>query len=71
MCDELGTAAKAEIVRKAGQSLYQWVENEARFSFRNVSHRFLSVGSYNMLANDVRVGWHRDFAKTFGKVGGS
>jgi hypothetical protein len=69
MCDKLGVAAKSENVRKAGQSLYQWVENEARFAFRNVSQRFLSVGSYNMLANDGRVGWHRDFAKTFGKTG--
>jgi hypothetical protein len=67
MCDGLESGAEAGDIRRAGQRLYHWVEAEARFAFRNVSQRFLSVGSYNMLANDVRVGWHRDFVKTFGK----
>jgi hypothetical protein len=69
MCDALGTAAAATAARKAGVSLYQWVENEARFPFRAVNHRFLSVGSFHMLANDVRLGWHRDFAEKFAASG--
>jgi hypothetical protein len=69
MCDKLGQAAKPENIRKAGKELYHWVEVEARLAFRNVTHRFLSVGSYNMLANDRRVGWHRDYAKKLGKDG--
>jgi hypothetical protein len=63
MCDDLGPS-------KAGQGLYFWVETEARFAFRNVTHRFLSVGSYNILANDARVGWHRDYITAFAKDGG-
>jgi hypothetical protein len=70
MCDGLGSGAKADAVHKAGRTLYHWVETEARFAFRNVTHRFLSVGSYNMLANDVRVGWHRNYATKFVKSGG-
>lgn len=68
MCEGLSEKARADDVRKAGRDLYQWVEIEARFSFRNVTHRFLSVGSYNMLANDVRLGWHRDYLKAFSKA---
>jgi hypothetical protein len=68
MCDGLGPSANSDDLRKAGKELYYWVETEARFAFRNVTHRFLSVGSYNMLANDVRVGWHRDYAGKFTKV---
>lgn len=49
--------------RQAGQSLYLWVETEARFPFRSLTARFLSVGSYHILANNMRVGWHRDYAK--------
>jgi len=68
MCEGLPARSQTEIVRQAGKDLYQWVETEARLPFRNVSHRFLSVGSYNMLANDVRVGWHRDFLRSFDKA---
>jgi hypothetical protein len=65
MCDTLARSCSTTALRKAGQDLYQWVETGARFSFRTVSHRFLSVGSFHMLSNDVRVGWHRDFVKIF------
>jgi hypothetical protein len=69
MCDDLNASASVDEVCKAGQKLYQWVEGEARFPFRSVIHRFLSVGSYNMLANELRLGWHRDYATSFGKGG--
>ena len=47
--------------RTAGQELYAWVEAEARFPFRTITHRFLTVGSYHMLANDLRLGWHPNY----------
>jgi hypothetical protein len=50
-------------LRQAGQELFQWVENEARFPFRTLVKRFLNVGSFHILANGLRVGWHRDFAQ--------
>lgn len=67
MCDKLGSKPQPHDVRQAAQDLYYWVEAEARFPFRNVLQRFLSVGSYNILADDLRVGWHRDFSKKLGK----
>jgi hypothetical protein len=62
MRDKLGGAEVAEAARRqAGQGLYDWVEADARFPFRTLTHRFLTVGSYHILANDMRVGWHPDF----------
>lgn len=68
MCDALDMKSPSKKVQQAGQVLYQWVETGARFAFRNVSQRFLSVGSYNILANDTRIGWHRDFFTTLKKM---
>lgn len=52
-------------LRQDGQELYHWVETSARFQFRTLTAKFLNVGSYHMLANEVRVGWHRDFRDLF------
>jgi hypothetical protein len=62
MCDGLNGAVADWTVRQAGQELYHWVEAEARFPFRTISARFLNVGSYHILANDLKLGWHRDYA---------
>jgi hypothetical protein len=61
MCSKLGVTPEDGMVRQAGQDLYYWVETEARFPFRTIAARFLSVGSYHILANDLRLGWHRDY----------
>ena len=42
---------------------------QARFPFRTVTSRFISVGSYHMLANEVRVGWHRDYLRLLKPAG--
>jgi hypothetical protein len=62
MCEKLnGAASEDSTVRQAGQELYHWVEEDARFPFRTISAKFLNVGSYHILANDLRLGWHRDY----------
>ena len=61
MCDGLAEGCGAEAERSSGKSLYGWVETEARFPIRSQTVRFLTVGSYQILADDLRVGWHRDF----------
>jgi hypothetical protein len=61
MCDGLSENCAEPGIRHAGQDLYYWVETEARYPFRTITSRFLNVGSYHILANDLRVGWHRDF----------
>lgn len=62
MRDKIGNGEITDAARRdAGQELYSWVEADARFPFRTVSQRFLTVGSYHILANDLRVGWHPDY----------
>ncbi len=67
MCDGLEDGCGEPELRKAGLGHYSWVENEARFPFRTLTNRFLSVGSYHILADRLRVGWHRDYATVFAK----
>ena len=61
MCDELSESCCEEALRNAGNRIYVWVENEARFPIRTITKRFFTVGSYHILADDLRVGWHRDY----------
>jgi len=51
-----------EKLKLDAQQLYYWVETDARFPFRSLTAKFLNVGSYHILANDLRVGWHKDYA---------
>lgn len=61
MCDGLADDVQEIALRDAGHKLYGWVETDARFPLRTTISRFLNVGSYHILADDLRVGWHRDY----------
>ena len=61
MCDGLPEVCNDAALREAGHKLYSWVEIDARFPLRTTTSRFLNVGSYHILADDLRVGWHRDY----------
>ncbi len=61
MCDSLAEGCSESALCNAGQNLYGWVETDARFPIRATVSRFLNVGSYHILSDDLRVGWHRDF----------
>jgi ABC-3C protein len=64
MVDELARASEEEKDAKdRGRELLHWMETDARASLRNVTERYLTVGSYHMLADDRRVGWHPDYDK--------
>lgn len=54
------TEAPVDLV-KAAQDLIFWVETDMEQPLRNVTDRYLAVGSCHMLADDKRLGWHRDF----------
>ena len=66
MCEEVSGSHCEEALRDAGKLIYAWVENEARFPFRSVPKRFFTVGSYHILADELRVGWHRDYGTMCG-----
>lgn len=44
-----------------GQGLFKWAEQDASFPLRTVRERFLTHGSFHILANRSAVGWHPDF----------
>ena len=66
MCDDLAEDCQEATVRETGRKLYGWVETDARFPLRTAVSRFLNVGSYHILADDLRVGWHRDYESLCG-----
>lgn len=66
MCDALAEGCPDAALREAGQKLYGWVETDARFPMRTTVSRFLNVGSYHILADGLRVGWHPDFQTACG-----
>lgn len=62
MRDEIGTEAAESVKNRAAKELYKWVESHPHRNIRaGVSHPFIARGTYQMLADDLRVGWHLEF----------
>jgi hypothetical protein len=61
------TEAPADQV-KAAQDLIFWVETDMEQPLRNVTDRYLAVGSCHMLADDKRLGWHPAFRQLLDKT---
>ncbi|WP_224273521.1 ABC-three component system protein [Streptomyces sp. LS1784] len=63
MEEELGAEATEEQKKAEAKLIYRWVDQEARFQIRaGCDEVFVTKGSYQMLADECRVGWHPDFA---------
>lgn len=62
MREEIGAAATEQEKTKAAQALYKWVEQEACVAIRErCNEPFVTRGSYHILSNNMRVGWHAEF----------
>ena len=62
MRDNLGDDAAEDEMTRAAQLLYQWVETGAHQQIRRgVTEPAIARGTYQMLADDLRVGWHLEF----------
>ncbi len=61
LLDTLPTPCATEMKISGGQKIFQWVEQDADFPLRTVRERFLTHGSFQILANRKAVGWHPDF----------
>ncbi|UJS18771.1 MAG: hypothetical protein L3J17_06875 [Candidatus Jettenia sp.] len=60
--DSMASNANSADKIASGQKIYQWAEAEADFPIRpSCQARFITRGSYQMLANRLQVGWHPDF----------
>jgi hypothetical protein len=62
MRDELGEDAADGAKARAAQNLYKWVETGTHHVIRPaVTEPVIARGTYQMLADDLRVGWHLEF----------
>lgn len=69
MRDELGDNAVEEEKKKVAQELYRWVETGDHFPIRpRVTEPFVARGTYQMLADKLRVGWHIEFLERLKKL---
>jgi hypothetical protein len=63
MREDLGPEATETEMRREARLIYRWVDREARIRIRpGCEEVFVTKGSYHMLADELRVGWHPDFA---------
>ncbi|MFD8863472.1 ABC-three component system protein [Streptomyces sp. NPDC059590] len=62
MREDLGEEATEEEMKREARLIYRWVDREARSRIRTGCEEvFVAKGSYQMLADELRVGWHPDF----------
>lgn len=61
MVDGLPKPCDEDAKVRSGQGLFTWAEQEAMLPLRSVSLRFLTHGSFHILANRHVVGWHPEF----------
>jgi len=61
MVDALPSPCPSQERIAGGQNLFKWAEQDANFPLRTVRDRFLTHGSFHILANRNAVGWHPDF----------
>ena len=61
LLDSLPTPCAQDQKIAGGQKIFQWAEQDADFPLRTVRERFLTHGSFQMLANRNVVGWHPEF----------
>ena len=75
MRDELGTPVADEAKEQAARSVLAWAERATIPIRHGVTEPFVSRGSFHMLADEVRIGWHPEFqsrlATLLAKKGGA
>jgi hypothetical protein len=61
MRDNLGDAATEEAKERAARSVLEWAEQHIIPIRPNVTEPFVSRGSFHMLSDELRIGWHPEF----------
>ena len=64
--DEIENAADAQAVIIAGKKILHWAET-SEVQLRNLRNIFLTSGSYQVLADTMRLGWHPNFESELSK----
>lgn len=69
MVEDLGDGATEDQKTRDGRALYGWCEQQAHIPIRpNCTEKFVMRGSYQLLANDLKVGWHAEFLARLTRV---
>ena len=64
MREDLGDAATEEEKEKAARLLYKWIEEGDLYQIRSgVREPCIPRGSYHILADQIKVGWHIEFVE--------
>lgn len=62
MSDVLGDQPSDAVVRQEALRILAWCEDHPHLPIRrNCTERFVAVGTYHMLADELHVGWHPQF----------
>ena len=61
LSDEMEPGAAEDLMRRSGVALLTWAENALLPVRPHVTEGFISRGSFHMLADERKVGWHPDF----------
>ena len=62
MRDKLGDEPSDEFMRQEALEILNWCETHSHVPIRrNCNERFVAVGTYHILANNLHVGWHHQF----------
>jgi hypothetical protein len=61
MRDEIGEAATDEVKERAAKAVLKWADSAVILIRPAVTEPFVSRGSFHILADDLRIGWHPDF----------
>lgn len=61
LADDIDDEADDDAMRQAAQKVYAWVEDSSYPIRPQVQHPSLSRGSFHILADSLRVGWHPHF----------
>lgn len=69
MREEIGDDAAEKEKIKAAREIYAWVEQDANFPIRKRCHEeFITRGSYQILSDELKVGWHPEFTSRLADI---
>lgn len=61
LCERIKSSNETE-KRGGGNDLYNWMEEKADYKIRpRITERYVARGSYHILSNRLKVGWHPDY----------
>lgn len=68
LLSRIGSDATDDVLEEIGQQLLAWAENNIIPIRVGVTAPFVSRGSFHMLADELRIGWHPNFQERLEKI---